>query len=515
MDKRFTIYAAGFIVLSAAMGLQSEDRMRTKTTLSLAAKSEMRMVDAEINRVEAATLVRVGQGTLDRSQQLILLGKLLFYDRELSVRRNEACAFCHMPETGFSGPVSALNQTTVSYPGSIRSRFSERSPQTHSYASYAPVLHYNALQGDFVGGAFWDMRATGLRLNSPLAEQAQGPPLDPVEMGLIDAACMVYRASERPYRPIAERVWGAQAFAVKWPNDVEAVCDRPGPATASDPLPVHLSRVDRGIVQTTFDAIAQAIAAYEGSDEVNPFSSKFDLVMADKAKFTPEEQVGYALFRSKASHCNECHRDGGPGEEPLFTDFTASNLGLPANRAVPHYEEGTFSDMGVGGFLRGPLNPDSQWSSQAKSFVGKYKTPTLRNVDKRPQPDFVKAYMHNGYLKSLEEVVHFYNTRDALPACKAGDPGEKVSCWPAPEHPETMNRRQLGKLGLSAKQESAIVAFLKTLTDGYGEGKETEQFCRQPASSRLTVGNQRSRLKPAAGSIARPTLIRRLDECLR
>ena len=485
MTSRFTIYAVGFIVLSAAMGLRSEDRMRGKTILSPAAQNEIRLVEAEINRVEAATLVRVGQGSLDRSQQLILLGKLLFYDRELSVRRNEACAFCHMPETGFSGPVSALNQTTVSYPGSIRSRFSERRPQTHSYASYAPVLHYNTLQGDFVGGAFWDMRATGLRLNSPLAEQAQGPPLNPVEMGLIDAACVVYRASERPYRPMAERVWGAQAFAVKWPGDVKAMCDRPGPAVASDPLPVHLSPVDRGIAQATFDQIAQAIAAYEGSDEVNPFSSKFDLVMADKAKFTSEEQVGYALFRSKASHCNECHRDGGPGEEPLFTDFTASNLGLPANKAIPYYEESTadsfwftankagpaFSDIGVGGFLRGPLNLDSQWSSLAKSFIGKYKTPTLRNVDKRPRPDFVKAYMHNGYLKSLEEVVHFYNTRDALPACNAGDPGEKVSCWPAPEHPETMNRRQLGKLGLSAKQESAIVAFLKTLTDGYAEGK--------------------------------------------
>ena len=61
-------------------------------------------------------------------------------------------------------------------------------PQTHTYASFAPVLHYNALQGDLVGGAFWDMRATGLRLNSPLAEQAQGPPLDPDEMGMIDAA---------------------------------------------------------------------------------------------------------------------------------------------------------------------------------------------------------------------------------------------------------------------------------------------------------------------------------------
>src|SRR5580704_14566421 len=83
-------------------------------------------------------------------------------------------------------------------------------PQTHNYASFAPVPYYNALQGDLVGGAFWDMRATSLRLNSPLAEQAEGPPLDLDEMGMIDAACVVYRLSGRPYRRLAEEVWGSQ-----------------------------------------------------------------------------------------------------------------------------------------------------------------------------------------------------------------------------------------------------------------------------------------------------------------
>jgi len=156
-----------------------------------------------------------------------------------------------MPETGFAGPLSALNQTTVSYPGSVRTRFGDWNPQTHTYASFAPVLHYNPLQGDLVGGAFWDMRATGLRLNSPLAEQAQGPPLDPAEMGMIDAACVVYRLSQRPYRQLAEQVWSAQTFAIHWPRDVKTLCDRPGPAPDSDPLPVHLSSIDHGIAQAT------------------------------------------------------------------------------------------------------------------------------------------------------------------------------------------------------------------------------------------------------------------------
>ena len=476
--------AAG--VMAACLGAgalrsESENRPVAKTALSARAVKEIASVEAEINSIEGQTIADVKHRSLDPSQRIILLGKLLFYDQQLSVRRNEACAFCHMPETGFTGPVSALNQTAVSYPGSIRSRFGKRTPQTHTYASFAPVLHYNALQGDLVGGAFWDMRATGLRLNNPLAEQAQGPPLDPDEMGMIDAACVVHRLSERPYRRLAEELWGAQAFAIRWPRGVKTVCDRPGPASDSDPLPVHLASIDRGVAQGTFDQIAQSIAAYEGSTEVNSFSSKYDYVMAGKAQFTPDEKIGYALFRSKATHCNECHRDGGPGEEPLFTDFTASNLGLPYNPAIPFYEENVpdkfgyaanplglnFLDPGVGGFLKSRLDPDRGWTSRATSFSGKYKTPTLRNVDKRPRPDFVKAYMHNGYLKSLREVVHFYNTRDTLPRCKVGDSGEKATCWPAPEHPETMNRRQLGNLGLSAHQEKQIVAFLKTLTDGY------------------------------------------------
>ena len=161
-------------------------------------------------------LGRIGTPPDNQVQQVELLGKLMLFDKELSVNRNEACAFCHMPETGFTGPISELNKTTGSYPGSVRTRFSNRKPQTHSYAPLSPVLHYNEQQGDLVGGNFWDMRATGRRLGNPAAEQAQGPPTNPVEMGLPDIACAVYRASQRPYRGLFEAVWGAQTFAINW-----------------------------------------------------------------------------------------------------------------------------------------------------------------------------------------------------------------------------------------------------------------------------------------------------------
>src|SRR5438105_14937900 len=119
---------------------------------------------------------------------------------------------------------------------------------------------------------------------------------------------------------------------------MEHVCARPVPPPAGAPMPVHLGSLDRGRAGVTFDQMAQSIAGYEASAEVTPFTSKFDAVLAGKAQFTTQEQAGYGLFRGKAQ-CNACHRDGGPGEDPLFTDFTASNIGTPANPRLPYYAE--------------------------------------------------------------------------------------------------------------------------------------------------------------------------------
>lgn len=449
---------------------------------------EVARVSAEMDRIEDDTLRQMRQTTLDRQGQVRTLGKLLLFDKHLSVHENEACSFCHTPETGFTGPIQSLNLTTVSYPGSVRYRSSQRKPQTYMYATFGPVLHYNTLQGDFVGGNFWDMRASGYRLQSPSAEQAQGPPTNPVEMGLPDSSCLAYRLSKAPYRKLFELVWGADSFSITWPEGIDRICSTPGPPPDSDPYPVHLSVSDRQLADRVYDGFGLSVAAYEASPEVSPFTSKYDYVQAGKDKFTPQEARGYALFRGKA-RCNECHRDGGPGEEPLFTDFTASNLGVPRDTALQFYFEGapdqngyspnslgpSYTDTGVGYFLRrlkslsGQLNPDSQWIGLAPKFDGKFRVPTLRNVDMRPNPQFVKAYMHNGYFKSLKEVVHFYNTRDVLPICKPGDPGEKVSCWPPPEDSTNLNKRQLGDLNLSGQEEDELFAFLKTLTDDYGD----------------------------------------------
>ena len=478
----FPIAAIFFLTL----GADAPGAEQTATQLSPQALQEISQVEAEIDRIEAQTVERLHAPPDNQIQQIELLGKSMLYDKDLSVNRNEACAFCHMPETGFTGPVSELNRTTAAYPGSVRTRFSSRKPQSHAYAPLSPVLHYNPGQGDLVGGNFWDMRATGRRLGNPAAEQAEGPPTNPVEMGLSDIACAVYRASQRPYRVLFESVWGPQAFAVAWPEDVEQVCNRPGSPTAGEPLPVHLSPIDRGRVSATFDQMAQSIAGYEASAELTSFTSKFDAVRANKAQFTPQEQQGYDLFRGKGL-CNECHRDGGPGEDPLFTDFTASNIGTPANPRLPYYAENrpdalgyvanrqgpAFVDGGVGTFLSQghvlsqPSAVDARWLRLAPDNQARIQVPTLRNVDKRPYPDFVKAYGHNGYFTSLKAIVHFYNTRDTLPRCQPHDPGEGTTCWPAPESADNINTSKVGHLGLSDAEEDALVAFMQTLTDGY------------------------------------------------
>jgi cytochrome c peroxidase len=475
-------------IAAAAIAAAAPGAEEGGTTLSPRALQEIAQVEAEIDAIEARSLERLATLPDNQIQQTELLGKLMLYDKDLSVNRNEACAFCHMPETGFTGPVSELNRTTGAYPGSVRTRFSNRKPQSHAYAPLSPVLHYNPGQGDLVGGNFWDMRATGRRLGNPAAEQAQGPPTNPVEMGLPDIACAVYRASQRPYRALFESVWGAQSFAIAWPAGVEQVCNRPGPPAAAEPLPVHLSPIDRGRANATFDQMAQSIAGYEASAEVTSLTSKFDAVLAKKAQFTPQEQQGYDVFRGKGQ-CNTCHRDGGPGEDPLFTDFTASNIGTPANPRLPYYREDrpdalgyvanpqglSFVDGGVGTFLRNghllsqPSAVDARWLKLAPDNQARIQVPTLRNVDKRPRPDFVKAYGHNGYFTSLKQIVHFYNTRDVLPRCQPHDPGEGTACWPAPESTANMNTSRVGNLGLSDAEEDALVAFMQTLTDGFTE----------------------------------------------
>jgi cytochrome c peroxidase len=381
------------------------------------------------------------------------LGKAIFFDEDLSMNRNQSCATCHDPAFGFAGPDSLINAHGAVYEGSILGRFGDRRPPSAAYATQSPVFFLDK-KGTFVGGNFWDGRATGEKLGNPAADQAQGPFLNPVEQALPDSACVVYRVTVADYPVPFTQVWGNDASGIVWPADVDAVC-------ATEGTTVALSDEDRTISDQAYDQIALSIAAYEASPEVNAFTSKFDL----KVKLTKEEQRGWALFNGKGG-CSACHP--GNGKQPLFTDYTFDNLGVPANPENPAWlADPTFVDPGLGGFLMNAGYSEDVYLGE----LGKHKVPTLRNVAEG-EDDIVRAFTHNGYFKTLEGIVHFYNTRDVKDVC----PGPyteaqalAANCWPEPEVAANVNTDELGDLGLSPEDEAAIVAFLRALTDGHGQ----------------------------------------------
>jgi cytochrome c peroxidase len=340
------------------------------------------------------------------------LGKLIFFDTNLSTPHGQSCAACHDPATAFVGPISEINAHGAVYPGAVHTRFGNRKPPSAAYATFSPDFHYDDVEGLYVGGMFWDGRA----LNA--TEQAKGPFLNKVEQNNPNKKHVITKILHSDYAPLFQEVFG-------WGSLFN--------------------------VEAAYDHVAEAIAAYEASPEVNRFTSKYDGYLAGEVELTEQELRGLALYEGQGN-CAACHPSqlGSLGEPPLFTDFTYDNLGAPKNLENPWYDmppafnpdQEEWIDLGLGGVLGLPEE------------MGKMKVPTLRNVGMRPYEGFVQAFMHNGVFKSLDEVVDFYNTRD-------------LGGWPAPEYPENVNSDELGNLGLSDQDVDDIVAFLMTLTDGY------------------------------------------------
>ena len=385
----------------------------------------------------------------DGSAGLANLGEKIFNDRNLSIGKNQSCASCHDPKFGFTHPDTAVNGHGSVGEGSIAGRFAIRKAPSVAYSTFSPILAFNTEDEAWVGGSFWDGRASGARLGSPAAEQALEPFVGPEEMALPDKACVVYRVAESRYASLYRTAWGNAIFRIAFP---------PAPAMrslcATEGSTVPLSAGDRQQVLLEYDHIALSIAAFEGSPKVNKFNSRFDAARTGGPRLTQEERAGLELYVGKAK-CQLCHPIDGP--RPLMTDFTYDNIGVPANPENPAFLTRGFIDRGLGKILRD------------EGLRGAQKVPTLRNIDLRPTPFDAKAFMHNGAFKSLEQVVHFYNTRDVLPTCPAGvgpyDPRFGNTCWPAPEVAENVNVDELGDLGLTPVEEAKLVRFLKTLSD--------------------------------------------------
>jgi len=340
------------------------------------------------------------------------LGQKLFFDTNLSEPAGQACASCHDPAFGFSEPDGGLPVSEGVIPG----RFGTRNSPSASYAALFPLF---TLKGGIMGGQFWDGRA------ADLTEQAKGPFLNPVEMNNATRAQVLEKVCAGTYAALFQDVCGPAACPAA---NVDAV----------------------------YHCMASAIAAFESTPLFLPFDSKFDLVRAGLAQLTPQEAEGWALFtgRGKCAHCHIAKAGG--GAPVVFTDAKFHNLGVPSNSEFPFtLLPAGFVDLGLGG------RPDIA----DPRLYGKFKTPHVRTVPLTP------PYMHNGVLKTLKQVVRFYNTRDVLAPCDpllgSLDPNFGISCWPPPEFAPTMDGSFLGDLGLTPAEEDAIVAFMATLTDGY------------------------------------------------
>jgi cytochrome c peroxidase len=452
-----------------------------------------------------------GSGT----EMVETLGELMNYDKNISPNKNQACASCHMPYAGFSGPIPSVNLTMIAYPGTAHFRTGKRTAQRYPYAPFFPVLQYNEVQGAFFGGNFWDSRATGYFLRNPDVEQAQGPPVDTQEMGNPDTACIVYKLSLAAYRPLFEQLYGQGSLDIKWPHNTAEICATPGGAAVfgTDTTPLKLKPEDRLKANEAYNHWGQAIDSYEQSVQVSAFSSKFDAFLKGNYTMAPDELAGYNLFKGKGN-CNSCHLDGrgttltpdltdtskAAQVNPLFTCFGSANEGLPLNPRNAFFYQTTpdsfgftanplgfgYRDLGLGTFLRSGFgtwaSPNSNWTQFAPGADGQMQVSSARNVamtppqcptTEAPGPYFQKEFFHNGYIKSLKQLVHFYNTRDvqgiAYPVtsghCPAGTT-EKVDCWPMPEVSNNLDMTT-GNLGLTDQEENQIVAFLMTLTDGF------------------------------------------------
>jgi cytochrome c peroxidase len=223
---------------------------------------------------------------------------------------------------------------------------------------------------------------------------------------------------------------------------------------------------------TAFTQVGVAIAAFERSAQLQPFSAKYDAMVRGQVTFSPAESRGMTLFMdAKRANCSGCHLmdpASGKPEDSLFSEFTYYATGIPRNPAIPANADPAFFDLGLCGPARAkPTLPSAVPASvTAEQFCGKFRMPTLRNVAERP------AFMHNGAFRDLREVLRFYATRNSNPVRwygPAGLPNDLPAAYQGnlevTKAPFNRNRAD-GPL-LSEAEIDDLLAFLQTLSDGF------------------------------------------------
>lgn len=401
------------------------------------------------------TLIRPKQAPLSA---MALLGKQIFFDKTLSGSGQLSCASCHSPQHAYGPP----NHDSVMRGGpglqlqgarAVPSlMYLERQPnfsigpdnaeqenvnlnQLARDGQSAPRAQKNARNDASAnnvvpqGGLFWDGRVNTLQA------QASGPLYNPVEMDGGTPAIVAQKLAKTPYAKVFTQLFG--------------------PAIFRDPK--------QAVAEALF-----AVARYQIEDpSFHPYSSKFDAWLEGKTTLSRREMRGYLLFNDpQKGNCAACHRDQPTRDHlpPLFTDHQYEALGVPRNPAIKANSNPAYHDLGLCGPFRDDLTKQTQ-------YCGMFLTPTLRNVATR------HVFFHNGVYHTLDEVLDFYDFRDTEPGkiYPSGANGvvEKFNDLPAADRANVdtvdapFDRHAGEKPALTADERADLIAFLKTLTDGW------------------------------------------------
>jgi cytochrome c peroxidase len=410
--RPLSLVAAFFTASGVFFGLRTED--------SRASGTGTPHDTAQAASVTAPELT-TGTDDVGSSQALIELGRVIFFDKNLSEPAGMSCATCHDPAHGYAGNNgSSLGVAKGSRPG----HFSKRNTPSVLYLAFVRRFHFHweedAPLPDAFGGFFWDGRV------DTLADLPKQPLLNPDEMGNRDVAQLGGKIAARAYAGDLRREVGP--------------IDKPDAAVA---------------------AVGKAIAAFLLSKEMSPFSSKFDDYVRGKVALTPLEARGLALFKdSSKGACSSCHKlnDTSPNpEHSPFSDYGFEAVAVPRNRSIAATRDPKYVDLGL------CERADPLGQTNDERWCGSFRTPSLRNVATRT------AFMHNGSFSSLRDVVAFYATRSTSP--KRWYRGETYDDLPAKyrqyvnDQVPPYNRLEGEAPALDDAEIDAVVAFLGTLTD--------------------------------------------------
>jgi cytochrome c peroxidase len=394
------------------------------------------------------------------------LGRKMFYDKSLSGSGKQACSSCHDPDHAFA----PANELAVQLGGMGMQSQGGRAVPSLAYHDHAPPFTVGPdLKPDEddkqAAKAAADAKNTVQDVARRAAKATMAPDAKSQEMvpqGGFDWDGRAINMTDQASGPLM----AANEMANK---DAQALADRLKAAPYADDMKLLFGP---GVFTSPNIALGEAyyaLARYQIEEHgFHRYDSKYDYYLAKMAQLSEQEQRGFDLFKDpKKGNCAACHvekasRDG--KTPPAFTDYQFEALAAPRNQAIAANRAAAYFDEGI----CGPWRKDYE---KQLAYCGLFKTPSLRNTATR------QVYFHNGVFHSLEDVVRFYVERETKPEkwYPVGRDGkvDKYNDLPLARRGNVditdapFDRKQGDTPALTEDEIKDVVAFLKTLNDGY------------------------------------------------